>query len=252
MNMKFFRERPGEPLVVLPGLMCDSRMFPGLAANIHKVVFPDRFYPNTTTIEAMAELALSGLPRRFALLGHSMGARVALEIWRRSPERISRLALVDTGTHDVRAGEREARYALRDAGRAFGIDRLVDSWLPPMVAPQNRGDEALMHHLRAMVREAGQATFERQIEALLTRPPVSDVLQTITCPTFVVVGECDEWSPVAQHVAMTAEIQNSELRIIPSAGHMAPAERPEEFLKIVQEWLAWQPLSPDESIRSIA
>jgi pimeloyl-ACP methyl ester carboxylesterase len=173
-----------------------------------------------------------------------MGARVALEIWRRSPGRISRLALVDTGTHEVRIGEREARYALRDAGRAFGIEKLIDSWLPPMVAPQKRGDKALMHQLSAMVREAGQATFERQIGALLSRPPVSGVLQTITCPTFVVVGECDEWSPVAQHVAIAAEIQNAELRIIPSAGHMAPAECPEGFVKIVHEWLAWEPPSP--------
>lgn len=252
MNTKWFPERQGEPLVVLPGLMCDSRMFPGLAETITNVVFPERFYRDAATIEAMAELALRDLPERFALLGHSMGARVALEIWRRSPERISRLALVDTGTHDVRIGEQETRYALRDAGRAFGIEKLADSWLPPMVAPQNRSDEALMHQLRAMVREAGQDTFERQIEALLTRPPVNGVLRTITCPTFVVVGECDEWSPVAQHVAIAAEIQNAELRIIPSAGHMAPAECPEGFVKIVHEWLAWEPPSHDESIRSIA
>ena len=244
MDMNLSPDRPGEPLVVLPGLMCDSRMFPDLAGNIPDVVFPERFYPGATTIEGMADLALSGLPERFSMLGHSMGARIALEIWRRSPERISRLALVDTGTHDVRAGEREARYALRDAGRACGIEKLVDSWLPPMVAPENRGDESLMGQLRAMVRDAGQGTYERQIEALLTRPPACGVLRTITCPTFVVVGERDEWSPVAQHVSMAAEIPNSRLRIIPSAGHMAPAECPEEFLKIVQEWLAWRPPAP--------
>ena len=244
MDVNLTSERRGEPVAMMPGLMCDSRMFSGVAESVPDVVFPARFYPGATTIEAMAELALSGLPERFALLGHSMGARIALEMWRRSPERITRLALVDTGTHDVRAGEREARYALRDAGRACGIEKLVDSWLPPMVAPQNRGDRSLMGKLRAMVRDAGQGTYERQIEALLTRPRASAVLGTITCPTFVVVGERDAWSPVAQHVSMAAEIQNSQLRIIPSAGHMAPAECPEEFLKIVQEWLAWRPPAP--------
>jgi pimeloyl-ACP methyl ester carboxylesterase len=116
--------------VILPGLLCDSRMFRAQLDGFANSMCIDGFYPSCTSLEDMAAYALEHMPDRCTVLGHSMGARVALEVLRLAPERVERLILADTGVHPLRAGERESRYALRDLGRAEGIEKLVDAWLP--------------------------------------------------------------------------------------------------------------------------
>ncbi|MGE4431858.1 MAG: alpha/beta fold hydrolase [Sphingobium sp.] len=226
-------------LLILPGLMCDSRMFAAQIDAFPGAVAVDGFYDGCDRIEAMADYALARAPERFALFGHSMGARVALEVIRKAPERVERIALADTGIHPVKPGEQEKRHALRDIGRAQGMAALVDAWLPPMVGPGNRGDDALMAALRAMSLSAGQAGFERQIEALLHRPDTDAALRGIAVPAFAIVGDADEWSPVDQHAAMAEKIPGAQLRVVEGAGHMAPAEKPHQFNQILREWLDW-------------
>lgn len=230
--------RSAEPLVLLPGLLCDSRMFAGqLAAFGGQSI--DGFYGGAARIEVMADYALARMPPRCALLGHSMGARVALEIWRRAPERVGRLALADTGVHAVRDGEADKRHALRELGREQGMRALIDAWLPPMIGPGRRGDAALFGTLAAMLADAGLATYEAQIEAMLHRPDAAAVLPTIDCPTVVIVGRDDGWSPVDQHEAIAAAIAGARLRVVEQAGHMAPVEQAGPFNTILRDWLAW-------------
>lgn len=155
-----------------------------------------------------------------------MGARVALEIVRLAPERVLRLALLDTGVHPVRAGEADKRYALRDLGRQKGMAALVAEWLPPMVHPARRRDPAVMEPLTAMCLRAGLETYEAHIEALLARPDAQAVLPRIRCPTLIGVGEQDEWSSVEQHRQIAAAIPSSCLVVFPFCGHMAPFESP--------------------------
>lgn len=224
------------PLVILPGLLCDSRMFAATRAHFEGTIVIDGFYGGADRIAAMATYALDRMPPRAALLGHSMGARVALEIWRQAPERVERLALVDTGVHAVKPGEQDNRYALRDLGRAQGMAALVAQWLPPMMGEAALADAALMALLTAMAQDAGLATFEAQTQALLNRPTLDTLLPTITCPTFAIVGEEDRWSPVAQHEAIAAAIPGAQLRIVEGAGHMMPAEAPAPFNRIIAEW----------------
>ena len=225
------------PLVILPGLICDSRMFGTQVRDLGAIVV-DGFYGQADRIAAMADYALERMPARCAVLGHSMGARVALEIWARAPRRVARLALADTGIHTLRAGEREARYRLRDLGRREGSEALIDQWLPPMVGEAHRGDIGLMRELRAMAVDGGIAGYERQIEALLHRPDAGELLPTINCPTLVIVGADDRWSPVSQHEEIASRIPGAELRIVENAGHMAPAEEPGRFNAFVREWLS--------------
>ena len=225
-------------VVILPGLLCDSRMFAAQVRAFDAIVV-DGFYGDANRLEAMASYALDLLPDRFALLGHSMGGRVALEIWRRAPERVERLALADTGVHPVREGEADKRLPLCELGRNAGGEALVAAWLPPMIGQAHRYDPALYETLRAMAVDAGAATFARQTSALLNRPPVDVVLPTLQCPTFAIVGSDDEWSPVAQHREIVAAVPGAELRVVEDAGHMAPAEEPERFNTIVREWLTW-------------
>lgn len=225
------------PLIILPGLLCDGRMFAPQTDAFPRSSVINGFYGECDRIEAMADYALERMPERAAILGHSMGARVALEIWHKAPKRVERLALADTGFHGVKPGEAEKRYALRDKGRSEGFEALVDAWLPPMIGASNRSDPAVLQPLKAMCMAAGQACFERQIEALLHRPETENVTASLTCPVTLIVGEEDEWSTPQQHADMAARLGGAPVEIVPGAGHMAPFERPEAFDRAVKRWL---------------
>ena len=224
------------PLVCLPGLLCDARIFAGQRARFADLMAIDGFGERRSLTE-MAAYALAIAPPTMSLLGHSMGARVALEMIRQAPARIERLALVSTGIHPPRPGEAEKRFALRDLGRRDGAAALVDAWLPPMIAPANRRP-ALVELLRRMCIDAGTEVFAAQIEALLDRPPVDTLLPAIACPTLVAVGGEDVWSPPAQHRAIAAAVPDATLAIIERAGHMLPAEAPDELNDAIAAWLA--------------
>lgn len=230
------------PLLLLPGLLCDARIWPRSALELTVPVNAPMGYRSADTLAKMAAIALENAPERISVLGHSMGARVALEIVRQAPERIERLALVSTGVHAPKPGEAAARQALLDLGRSDGANALVDRWLPPMVAPTSRNDSALIDPLRAMCVQSGVDTFAAQINALLTRPPVEDVLASIACPTLVLVGSEDEWSPPAQHRAIADAIPGAELVVVEGSGHMLPAEAPQAFTDAVRRWLASNPV----------
>lgn len=230
-------------LVLLPGLLCDSRIFSAQAARFPDALAIDGF-GKTDSLVAMAAMVLATVPSGLiALLGHSMGARVALEVFRLAPERVERLALVSTGVHPVQPGEADKRHALLALGRAEGAAALVDRWLPPMIAPAHRGDETLIQPLRAMCIAAGVDTFAAQIAALLARPALDTLLPAIRCPVLVATGGEDVWSPPVQHEAIAATIPDAALTIVPGAGHMLPAEAPDALNHAIAAWLS-RPLQP--------
>ncbi|MEG3179544.1 alpha/beta fold hydrolase [Sphingomonas sp. LT1P40] len=225
------------PLVLLPGLICNANIFAAQTA-----VFPGAIawngYRDSSSLTDMAQQLLDDGPERMSLLGHSMGARVALEVFRQAPHRVERLALVSTGTHPVQPGEAEKRHALLALGRAGGMEALVDRWLPPMVAPGRRDRGELIAQLRQMCIEAGVDTFAAQVEALLSRPPLDDLLPQIDCPTLVAVGALDVWSPPDQHAAIASAIPHARLAVVADSGHMLPAEQPTALNRHIVEWLS--------------
>jgi len=228
-------------LLFLPGLICDSRMYAAQTA-----AFADSLalegYGLADSLPKMAEIALEAADaagaERFDLFGHSMGGRVALEVVRLAPERVRRLALVSTGHHPLRPGEPDNRAALQRVGHEQGFAALVDQWLPPMVAEANRADDALYMPMRDMCLAQGQAMFDAQINALLTRPEVETLLPQIACPTLVMTGALDAWAPPAQHEAIAAQIPDAELVIVPGAGHMIQLEAPAAVNNAIADWLA--------------
>lgn len=230
------------PPLLLPGLLCDARIWAAQVrdlADYGPIAVPG--YGKARSIGEMAARALEVAPPRVSVVGHSMGARVALEIIRIAPERVERLALLDTGIHLPKPGEAEKRHALLALGRQEGMERLVDAWLPPMVLAERRSDRALMDPMRAMCLDGGIDLFEAQITALLGRPDVTELLPTIQCPTLVGVGRQDEWSPVEQHEAIAAAIPNAELVIFENCGHMSPVEAPDQVSAALRRWLAREP-----------
>lgn len=230
-------------LLFLPGLICDERVFaPQLAA------FPGSravaSYGLADTIAEMAGIALAQAPDRFDLFGHSMGGRIALEVYRQAPQRVRRLALCSTGIHPLGDGEPAKRRALQQIGYDGGFEALVDAWLPPMVAERNRGSAAYAE-MRRMSLEAGQERFDAQIAALLGRPEVATLLPQIACPTLVMTGALDTWSPPAQHEAIAAAIPDSQLVIVPGAGHMVLREAPAEVNQAIARWLQMPARDPN-------
>ena len=195
-------------------------------------------YGTADSLVEMARIALEQAPadEPFDLFGHSMGGRVALELYRLAPERVRRLALCSTGVHSLREGEPEKRAALVQVGHDNGFEALVDEWLPPMVAEENRVGE-IYDPMKAMCMDQGQEKFDAQIRALVGRAEVESLLPQIACPTLVMTGELDAWSPPEQHRQIAAAIPNSELVIVPYAGHMVLHEAPDAVNEAIARWL---------------
>jgi pimeloyl-ACP methyl ester carboxylesterase len=224
---------------LLPGLLSDAAVWRAQAehlSNTHDIRVPHFF--GYDSIPAMARGVLAGAPARFALAGHSMGGRVAIEIMRLAPERVERLALLNTGIHEVREGEAAKRQVLVDLALAFGMEALAAQWAPPMVAPARVADAALMEEIAAMVCRATPEIFRRQIRALLNRPVVRDVLGAIACPTCVIGARHDGWSPLSQHEEIASLIAGATLVCVEDCGHFSPLERPDAVSTALANWLA--------------
>ena len=223
-------------LLFLPGLICDARVFaPQLAVfDGSRAV---NGYGTADSLSEMAQVALAQAPARFDLFGHSMGARVALEVYRLAPRRVRRLALCSTGVHPLGENEPQKRRDLQAIGHVRGFEALVDAWLPPMVAEANRADAALYEPMRQMCLDQNQQIFDAQIEALLGRPEQERLLGQIRCPTLVMTGELDTWSGPAQHHAIASRIADSTLVIVQGAGHMLPLEAPGAVNQAIASWL---------------
>lgn len=225
-------------LLLLPGLMCDAAVWEPVSDLLDGVVNTRiAVYRRADSLEEMARQALSAAPDSFAVAGHSMGGRVALEIVRLAGERVEKLALLDTGVHPKAKGEDAQRAKLLDLARERGMKAVAAAWAPPMVAPDRRRDATLMHAISEMIERTGVEEFERQVHALLTRPDASLYLQSITCKTLVLCGREDSWAPVRQHVGIKDRFPNAYLAVIENCGHMSPMEKPLEVSRALREWL---------------
>ncbi len=173
---------------------------------------------------------------------------MALEVVRLAPERVERLALLDTGVHPRREGEAEKRQMLVDLAERDGMVALAERWLPPMVHPDGPLVAAIMPGLLEMVARMTPAIHTRQIRALLNRPDAAAGLSAITCPVLLGVGEKDLWSPPAQHEAMAASIPHARFVVFKDAGHMAPVEAPEAVTAALLDWLAEPPPSQSHPV----
>lgn len=226
-----------EPLVLLPGLGCDEALWRaqivGLADVASCIVGETRL---DDTMGAIAERVLAAAPSRFALGGLSMGGYVAFEIMRRAPERVTRLALFDTGAHADTADASAARHFamaildtvdLATAGRA-SLPRLVAD-----DAPEDVRDAVV-----AMGVRVGRDAYVRQQYANISRADSRPLLGVIAVPTIVVVGERDVLTPPALAREMAAGIPGAALHVVPGSGHLPSMERPDQVTALLRQWLS--------------
>ena len=245
-------DAPRAAVLMLPGLLCDHTIWQAQAeglADIADVTIADFSQLDDLTDMARAALDLVAddpMRRPVHVVGHSMGGRVAFEVWRLAPERVRSLVVLDTGAHPAGPDEAASRQPLLDVSAHEGMEALAADWLPPMVHPDRRDDPTIMSPLTAMVMRATPELHARQIRALLARPDATPLLATITVPTLVIVGRQDEWSPVAQHETITAAMTGARLEIIDHSGHMVTVEQPDAVTALLREWLLG-PGSGDEA-----
>lgn len=225
-------------LVLIPGLISDDIVWQPVAdAVASKMPVHQADLTKGTSISGMARELLEKVPGDLIVVGHSMGGRIAMEMAHQAPERIQGLVLANTGHRPKREGEEVKRQAMIDLGHE-SMEQLADQWLPPMVDERRIGDAELMGRLRAMVLRANADIHEGHIRALVGRPNASAYLKDITCPTLLIVGRQDAWSPIAQHEEIKAAMPDAELVVIEDAGHFAPVERPDDVVKAITGWLA--------------
>ena len=230
-------------VLFLPGLACDQEVWKYPSRRVSEVATVGVVdYGGSNSIHKMAEAALRCAPNSCALVGHSMGGRVAFEVVRRAPERVAGMALLDTAYRCFvpgKAGEQERAERLRlvDLARSQGMRAMARDWVQKMVHPSRLSDEVLIRSIVEMFARKSPEIFAGQIQALLERPDATPVLSTIRCPTLVLCGREDSWSLPLTHRQIVARIPQAKLAIIENCGHMAPMERPGQVTAALLTWL---------------
>ncbi|WP_420332669.1 alpha/beta fold hydrolase [Roseibium sp.] len=226
------------PLVLLPGMMCDARLYgPQIAALSGRV--PMHLAPITAydTVQALARDVLENAPPKFALAGLSMGGIVAMEIVRQAPDRVSRLALLDTNPRAELDEVRQAREPQIASVRAGGLHTVMRDELKPNYLANGPRRQDVLDMCMIMAMDLGPDVFERQSRALQTRPDQQQTLKSVNVPTLVLMGREDRLCPLDRHELLHALIAGSTFKIIEGAGHLPTLEQPEAVNAAFKTWL---------------
>jgi pimeloyl-ACP methyl ester carboxylesterase len=226
------------PIVLVPGLNCSARLYAEqvpLLWDSGPVIIAD--HRRDDSVGAIAARILAMAPPRFALAGLSMGGYIAFAIVRAAPERVARLALLDTSARPDTPEQTERRHsmiALAESGRFVEVPDLL---FPVFVHRNRHGDEALRRIVRIMAEETGPQAFVRQQRAIMTRPDCRPLLKSIRGPTLVLVGDDDALTPPMLSEEIAAGIAGARLVRVPDCGHLSTLERPEAVNRALVEWL---------------
>ncbi len=226
------------PLVLVPGLTCTAHLYARQIAALWpfgQVAVAD--HRRDSDMAAIAARILSDAPPRFALAGLSMGGYIAFAMMRQAPERIAKLALLDTSarpdTQEQTAG-RKTQIAMAQAGRYGEIPDLA---IPRYLNAKHQHDERLTTIVRHMAMETGPEAFVRQLNAIMSRPDSRPLLSLIKCPTLVLVGDEDAATPPELNKEIAAGIPGAKFTVIEDSGHLTTIEQPEAVNIALAEWL---------------
>lgn len=226
-------------LLLVPGLLCTSTLWRDQIAAFEgsfSIQVAEHHLDNN--LPGIARRILDKAPETFSLAGLSMGGYIAFEIWRQAPERVERMALLDTrATKDTpeETQRRKDLLALADKGRFTGISERL---MPLFIHQDRLRDTALTDAIVQMAADTGKDGFIRQTRALMARPDERPLCKTIKVPTLVLCGRQDALTPVAMHEEMAQLIPNSELAIIEDCGHLSTMETPDEVNTALKAWLS--------------
>jgi pimeloyl-ACP methyl ester carboxylesterase len=229
-----------QPLLLLPGLLCDAALWAPQAAALAGRAEPIAIADLTRhdSFGAMAEEILAGAPPRFALAGLSMGGYCALEIMRRAPQRVTRLALLDTSARADSEEQRSRRRGLLELARRGEFKGVTPRLLPLLIHPDRLQEKTLVETVTGMAERVGRDAFLRQQKAILGRPDSRPDLARIACPTLVAVGRQDALTPLEVNAEIAEGVPGARLVVVEECGHLSTLERPEVVNAALEEWLA--------------
>lgn len=228
-----------EPLVLVPGLLCTADLFADQIAAFsegRQVHVAD--HTSADNLPEIARRILDGAPARFALAGLSMGGYIAFEMLRQAPERIARLALLDTNARADRPDQIKTREVLIGAARSVGVRAVQGMLLRLLVHKERLADRVLTERVLRMADGVGVDAFVRQQRAIMGRPDNRPFLATIQCPTVIVVGQEDALTPVKVSEEMAGLVPAARIEVVPRCGHLSTMECPTAVNSILAGWLA--------------
>lgn len=226
------------PIILVPGLNCSARLYAEQVPALWQfgpVTIAD--HRRDDSMAAIARRILANAPPRFALAGLSMGGYIAFEVMRQAPDRVAKLALLDTGARAEAPERTQARKPLIALARQGRIGDITDDQFPLLVHRKRHGDQALKAIVRAMNQETGAQAYIRQQEAIMSRPDSRPGLGAIKCRTLVLVGDEDQLTPPELAREMANGIRGSRLVIVPESGHLSTLEQPQAVTDALIEWM---------------
>lgn len=227
------------PLVLVPGLLCSARLFgPQIEAlwRFGPLVVTD--HRRDDEIGAVAARILAEAPPRFTLAGLSYGGYLAFELMRRAPERVERLALLDTSARPDTPEQTAARHAFIEMAEKGRFSEVVETLTPRFLQESRREQPAFKAILHAMAVDTGAAAFVRQEKAIISRPDSRPLLPQISCPTLVLTGENDDLTTPEMAREIAGGIPGARLVIVPDCGHLSTLEQPDAVNAALAEWLS--------------
>jgi pimeloyl-ACP methyl ester carboxylesterase len=227
------------PLVLVPGLLCDAALWRGQVDDLSDIAQP--WIADVTrddSMTAMARRVLAEAPaERFALAGLSMGGYVAQAIMREAPERVERVALLDTSAMADTPEQTARRHGLIDLAEKGDFKGVTPRLLPLFVHPDRLSDRPLTDAVMAMTERVGKDAFLRQQRAIMGRPDNRPNLLKINCPALVLCGRQDQMTPLGWNEEIASLIPGARLEIIEDCGHLTTMERPWETSVALRQWL---------------
>lgn len=226
------------PLLLLPGTLCDAQMWQQQMNELSDVAACAVIALEQNSIQAMAQTVLAQAPERFALAGFSMGGIVAIEIMRQAPNRVQKLALMDTNPNPPRQEQIDGWKMFIQMAHDGQFSAITPKYLlPNMIHPERNNDKEMVSTILNMAESVGKETMIQQMTALMNRPDGRDVLPAISCPTLLLTGRQDVLCTVGMHEEMRDMIPEAQLTIIEDSGHMTTLEQPTAVTEALRQWL---------------
>jgi pimeloyl-ACP methyl ester carboxylesterase len=225
------------PLVLIPGMMCDARMWGGIDQGLAVPVI-HHIPTEAETMPDLAALFLADAPPQFALAGLSMGGILAMEILRQAPHRVTRLALLDTNPRAETAAVKARRGPQIDRALAGDLEGVMRHDMKPNYLAPGPNKAAILDLCMDMALALGPQVFARQSRALRDRPDQQATLAAFKGPALVLMGAEDRLCPLDRHQLMHDLMPQSRLHIIPGAAHLPSLEQPDATARALRDWLA--------------
>ena len=225
------------PVVLIPGMMCDARMWGGIDRDLGPPVI-HHIPSEADSMSALATLFLAKAPSRFALAGLSMGGILAMDILRQAPDRVTRLALLDTNPRAETAVAQARRGPQIKRAQTGDLEGVMRQDMKPNYLAPGPNKAAILDLCMEMALALGPEVFARQSRALRDRPDQQATLAAFTGPALVLMGAEDRLCPLDRHQLMHDLMPQSRLHIIPGAAHLPPLEQPDATARALRDWLA--------------